>query len=296
MRGVPDLENSLFELIRRTSTDLPADVESALRRAFTREKKGGRAWWALAAILENIELARRKNAPICQDTGMLFFSFCVPVGFDTNAIVARTRSAVSKATREGFLRQNTVDSVTGAPYETNIAHGSPVIRFEQSASRLIDVRLLMKGGGSENVGRQYSLPDATLSAGRDLDGVRRCVLDAVWRAQGEACPPGVIGVCIGGDRASGYEHSKEQFFRKLDDKSPVRALAKLERTIVRQANQLGIGPMGLGSPVTILGAKVGALSRLPASFFVSVSTMCWAFRRRGVVLGADGGLKKWIYR
>lgn len=296
MRGLPDLEKSLFELIRRTSTDLPADVEAAIRRALAKERKGSRAAWVIGSILENIRLAREKRQPICQDTGELVFSFNIPTGFDVNALIAETRSAVSLATQRGYLRQNTLDSVTGVPYETNIAHGLPVFQFNHCARRVIDVSLLMKGGGSENVGSQYSLPDTNLDVGRDLDGVRRCVLDAIQKAQGDGCAPGVVGVCIGGDRGSGYEHSREQFFRKLDDKSPVRALAKLESKILREANRLGVGPMGMGGAVTILGAKLGALGRLPASFFVSVSFMCWAFRRRGVVLGSDGKIGRWLYR
>ncbi|MEI6217916.1 MAG: fumarate hydratase [bacterium] len=296
MRGLPDIEKSLLELIRRTSTDLPADVEAAIRRALVRERKGSRAAWALGSILENIALARQKDQPICQDTGELVFSFNIPIGFDVNALMAETRSAVSIATRRGYLRQNTLDSVTGVPYETNVAYGMPVFQFHHGARRVIDVSLLMKGGGSENVGCQYSLPDESLDADRDLEGVRRCVLDAIQKAQGNGCGPGVVGVCIGGDRASGYEHSREQFFRKLDDKSPVRALAKLESKILREANRLGIGPMGMGGAVTLLGAKVGALGRVPASFFVSVSFMCWAFRRRRVALGSDGKIGRWLFR
>ncbi len=296
MKGIPDLEKSLFELIRRTATELPADVEAAIRKAQAKEKKGGHAWWVLSSIIDNIELARKNDAPLCQDTGALLFFFRVPVGSDTNALVARTRAAVSKATRRGYLRENTLDSVTGAPYETNIAHGSPIFDIRPVAGKTIEARLLMKGGGSENVGRQYGLPDADLGAGRDLDGVRRCVLDAVQRAQGNGCSPGVVGVCVGGDRTTGYEHAKEQFFRKLDDKSRLTALSKLERRLVREANKLGIGPMGLGGVATLLGAKVGSLSRVPASFFVTVSFMCWCYRRRGIVMGPEGETRRQLYR
>ena len=288
-------EKNLFELIRRTSTDLPVDVESAIRRSLKNEKKGSNAWWALETILNNADLARKTDAPLCQDTGALLFSCMVPVGFDTNALVAVTRAAVSKATRLGYLRQNTIDSVSGATYATNVAPASPVFHFHQGARKTVDIRLVMKGGGSENVSGQYSLPNEDLGAGRDLDGVRRCVLDAVWQAQGGGCAPGVLGVCIGGDRATGYAHSKEQFLRKLGDRSPVRSLAKLEALIMKDAGTLGIGPMGLGGRVTLLGVKVDALSRLPASFFVSVSYMCWAFRRRGVLLGPEGGVNRWLY-
>jgi fumarate hydratase class I len=154
---------------------------------------------------------------------------------------------------------------------------------------------MLKGGGCENVGTQYSLPDTTLNAGRDMAGVRACILDAVYQAQGRGCAPGVLGVCIGGDRATGYAHSKEQFKRKLSDRSSVKALAKLETGILKEAQQLGIGPMGLGGQTTLLGLKLGALSRLPASYFVSVSYMCWAFRRRGALLGPEGGVQRWLY-
>ncbi|MFC1497179.1 fumarate hydratase, partial [Verrucomicrobiota bacterium] len=220
-------EKNIFELIRRTSTDLPADAETAIKRALKKEKKGSHAWWALTTILESAALARKNDVPLCQDTGALQFYFSVPVGFDTNALVAMTRTAVSRATRQGYLRQNTIDSISGAAYETNIAHASPVFHFQQGARKTVDVRLVMKGGGSENVGHQYSLPNIDLSAGRDLEGVRKCILDAAWRAQGKGCAPGVLGVCIGGDRSSAYAYSKEQFLRKISDKAREKTLAKL---------------------------------------------------------------------
>jgi len=288
-------EKNLFELIRRTSTDLPSGVENAIKRALKQEKRGTHGSWVLETLLANAKRAREKDVPLCQDTGSLIFYFSVPVGFDTNALTAWTRSAVAKATRHGYLRQNTTDSVSGGSYETNIAHGSPVFHIEQGARKTVDARLIMKGGGCENVGCQFSLPDETLQAGRDLAGVRRCVLNAVWQAQGRGCAPGVLGICVGGDRASGYTHSKEQFLRKVNDSSRVKALARLEARLLKDAKQLGIGPMGLGGRATLLGVKVGALSRLPGSYFVSVSFMCWAFRRRGVVLGPEGGVHRWLY-
>jgi fumarate hydratase class I len=288
-------EKNIFELIRRTSTDLPSDIEQGLRRALKREPRDSRAWWTLSIILKNVDVARENQTPLCQDTGTLVFYFRVPVGFDTNMLASRTRSAVSRATRHGFLRQNTIDSISGASYETNIAPSSPVFHFEQGARKTVEVILILKGGGCENVGTQYSLPDTTLNAGRDMAGVRACILDAVYQAQGRGCAPGVLGVCIGGDRATGYAHSKEQFKRKLSDRSSVKALAKLETGILKEAQQLGIGPMGLGGQTTLLGLKLGALSRLPASYFVSVSYMCWAFRRRGALLGPEGGVQRWLY-
>lgn len=288
-------QKNLLELIRRTSTDLPSDVELALRRAAARERKHPVARETFDTILRNVRLARRNDAPLCQDTGTLTFYCRVPASFDVNALKAAMRNAIADATQRGYLRQNCVDSLTGTTYPTNIAHGSPVFRWEQGANKTLDVRLVMKGGGCENVGKQYSLPDAHVQAGRDLGGVRRCVLDAIHEAQGKGCAPGVLGVCIGGDREGAYACAKEQFLRKVTEASRVSELAKLERRIMKDARELGIGAMGLGGSATLLGVKLAALSRVPASFFVTVSYMCWAFRRRGVQLSLNGGLRRWLY-
>ncbi len=287
-------EKNLLELIRRTSVDLPPDVEQALRKSLDGEADGSHARWALRTMIDNVDLARRNTTPICQDTGSLLFYFRVPAGFDTNTLVSATRNAVARATRKGYLRQNTVDSLTGAAYATNIGNGAPTFHFDQGARKTVEVRLMMKGGGCENVGRQYELPNPELGADRDLEGVRRCVLDAVWRAQGRGCAPGVLGVCIGGDRASGHAYAKAQFLRKLTDRSPVKVLARLEDQLMREAASLDIGPMGLTGRTALLGVKIGALCRLPASYFVTVSYMCWACRRRGAVFGPEGGIRRWL--
>ncbi len=288
-------EKNLLELIRRTSTDLPRDVEKALRTALDREGKGSMGHWALSTILEDARVAREKNRPICQDTGTVMFYFSVPVGFDSNMLVSSVRSAVSRATRYGYLRENTVDAITGGLYGTNIANGAPHVEVCQGARKTVDARLMLKGGGSENVGRQYSLPDSRFGASRNLNGVRKCILDAIWQAQGRGCAPGTIGVCIGGDRSSGYACSKEQFLRRIGQRSRTKALSELEKQCINCANEMQIGPMGLGGKTTVLDVKIGSLGRLPASFFVSVSYMCWALRRRGVRLGPEGGVDRWFY-
>jgi fumarate hydratase class I len=154
---------------------------------------------------------------------------------------------------------------------------------------------MLKGGGCENVGAQYSLPNEKLKANRDLDGCRKVILDAVLQAQGKGCGPGILGVCIGGDRATGYEFSKQQFLRKLGDRNENPQLDALEQDILKTANELGIGPMGFGGKTTLLGVKICAANRVPASFFVSVSYMCWAFRRQGVALDENSQILKWLY-
>ncbi|MGA2658554.1 MAG: fumarate hydratase [Verrucomicrobiota bacterium] len=289
------LPDSLLELIRRASAEIPEDVHRAIVGALEREKQGTIAQSAMKIIEQNIALARSKSQPICQDTGTIIFYVECPAGFDQIGFEEAARGAVKLATAKGFLRQNSVDSITGRNDGTNVGPGSPVVHFHQHRSSETTVRLVLKGGGCENVGAQYSLPNERLKANRDLDGCRKAILDAVLQAQGKGCGPGILGVCIGGDRATGYEFSKEQFLRRLDDQNPNPELEGLERDIVSTANKLGIGPMGFGGQTTLLGAKIGVLNRLPASYFVSVSYMCWAYRRQGIALGPEGEIRKWLY-
>jgi tartrate/fumarate subfamily iron-sulfur-dependent hydro-lyase alpha chain len=289
------LQDSLLELVRRASAELPDDVHRAVLQALEREKNGTIARSAMKIIDQNIALAKTKSQPICQDTGSIIFYVDCPVQFDQLAFAEAAREAVKLATRKGFLRQNSVDSLTGKNDGTNLGPGSPAIHFHQHRSPEVAVRLVLKGGGCENVGAQYSLPDESLKANRDLDGCRKAILDAVLQAQGKGCGPGILGICIGGDRATGYEFSKQQFLRPLDDRNPNSQLDQLERDVVETANALGIGPMGFGGRTTLLGAKIGALNRLPASYFVSVSYMCWAYRRQGMTLDANGAIEKWLY-
>jgi fumarate hydratase class I len=292
MKELPD---SLLELIRRTSAEIPDDVHRAIVGALEREKEGTIAQTAMKIIDRNTALARTKSQPICQDTGTIVFYVDCPAGFDEIGFEEEARGAVKLATAKGFLRQNSVDSLTGRNDGTNLGPGSPVVHFHQHRSAETTVRLVLKGGGCENVGAQYSLPNERLKANRDLDGCRKAILDAVLQAQGKGCGPGILGVCIGGDRATGYECSKTQFLRPLDDHNPDAALDRLEQDLVSTANKLGIGPMGFGGQTTLLGAKIGVLNRLPASYFVSVSYMCWAYRRQGVALGQEGEILKWLY-
>jgi fumarate hydratase class I len=288
----------VLELIRRTSAFLPPDVTNVIETHRALEQAGSKADLALSLVAQNIGLAKRLSAPICQDTGTITFYVKAPVGFDQLGLEDVCKDAVVEATAKGYLRQNSVDSVTGRNTGNNLGPGSPVFHWHQQKGDTIDVRLILKGGGCENMSAQYSLP-ATIGgqrADRDLEGVRKCILDAVWNAQGKGCGPGFLGVCIGGDRATGYEHAKEQLLREVDDTNSDPKLAALEARILQEANKLDIGPMGFGGKLTVGACKVGARNRLPASFFVSVAYMCWAYRRRGVVLDVEGDVVEWLYQ
>src|SRR5215204_2355054 len=234
------LQESLIELIRRTSAEIPEDVQKAIVRSLEEEKKGTIAESALKIIERNIELAKQKSQPICQDTGSILFYVDAPVGFDQIAFEETAREAVKLATKKGYLRQNSVDSLTGKNDGTNVGPGSPTIHFHQHRAPRVEVRLVLKGGGCENVGAQYSLPNEKLHANRDLEGCRKVILDAVLQAQGKGCGPGILGVCIGGDRSTGYELSKKQFLRTLPDRNAVKELDDLEQNVLKTANELGI--------------------------------------------------------
>ena len=297
---LPVFFESMVELITRASTDLPPDVRVAMERALDVEEPATRASQALTIIAQNIDQAESCEAPICQDTGMPTFEVRVPIGANQIWMRQRIREAVAEATRRGKLRPNSVDSITGENSGNNLGPGTPIIHFEQWESDEIEVKLILKGGGCENTNAQYSLPadlDHLGRADRTLEGVRKSILHAVWKAQGKGCSPGAVGVCIGGDRTSGYLHAKEQLFRTLDDTNSDPRLAALEAEIMDEANRLAVGPMGFSGKTSLIGCKIGALNRLPASFFVSVAYDCWAFRRLGVRLNASSGeITSWLYR
>jgi fumarate hydratase class I len=294
------LTSSLIQLITQTSTNLPPDVRAAMSEALRTETPDTQAAQALDVIAINTDMASEDEGPICQDTGMPTFMVHTPVGVDQIAIADAIRAAVAEATRRGKLRPNSVDSLTGKNSGDNLGEETPVIHFEQWRRDDIEVKLILKGGGCENKNIQYSLPTELPHlgrAGRDLAGVRKCILHAVWQAQGQGCAPGAVGVCIGSDRAHGYVLAKYQLFRTLDDVNPVPELAKLEAEILEDANRLGVGAMGFGGKASLIGCKVMAANRLPASFFVSVAYDCWAFRRLGVMLDAKtGAITSWLYR
>lgn len=294
------LRESLLALITETATNLPADVRRTLAKANRREPKGTQAGQALQIINLNVDMAKENVSPICQDTGMPTFQVHTPVGVNQIIIRKAILEAVEEATRRGKLRPNSVDSITGKNSGLNLGPGTPVIHFEQWERDDIEVLLILKGGGCENKNIQYSLPadlEHVGKAGRDIEGVYKCILHAIWQAQGQGCSAGFLGVCVGGDRTSGYANAKEQLFRDTGDTNPEPVLAELETRVMAHADKLGIGTMGFGGAVTVLGCKIGAQNRLPASFFVSVAYNCWAYRRMGVHLDpTTGAINSWMFR
>jgi fumarate hydratase, class I len=295
-----NFQESMYKLIVETSTKLPRDVRRAIKAAKARENAGTRAAMSLATITNNITMADEQVSPICQDTGLPTFKIKTPIGANQIEMKKAIYEAIAQATKDGKLRPNSVDSLTGANSGDNLGAGTPVIKFEQWEKDYIDARLILKGGGCENKNIQYSLPcelEGLGRAGRDLDGIRKCIMHSVYQAQGQGCSAGFIGVGIGGDRTSGYELAKDQLFRSVDDENPIEELKQLEEYVMENANKLGIGTMGFGGETTLLGCKVGVINRIPASFFVSVAYNCWAYRRLGVAINAETGeINEWMYQ
>ncbi|MEK4230772.1 fumarate hydratase [Solibacillus sp. FSL H8-0538] len=300
MTYLETLEKSLYDLVTETSTNLPKDVRRAIKKAKESENAGTRAAMSLDTIANNIAMAEDNVSPICQDTGLPTFKVYTPVGVNQIEIKAAIKNAIGATTADAKLRPNSVDSLTGENSGNNLGEGLPVIKFEQWENDYITIKLILKGGGCENKNIQYSLPaelEGLGRAGRDLDGIRKCILHSVWQAQGQGCSAGFIGVGIGGDRSSGYDLAKEQLFRSVEDVNPNPELAQLEQYIVEKSNTFGVGTMGFGGEATLLGCKIGVMHRIPASFYVSVAYNCWAYRRMAVDIDpATGEIIKWHYQ
>ncbi len=279
-----DLKDSILELIRKSATDLPGDIVKSLSEAYEREDDGTPAKGVFKTILKNVEMAKEQSTPICQDTGSLLFFVDFPVGASEKMYGDAIREAAVEATKKQYLRPNAVDPVTSKNSGNNLGENAPYIHFHQWDKDEVRIRVMLKGGGSENVGTQYKLPFPPLKAGRDLDGVRKVIIDAVVNAQGLGCAPGTLGVGIGGDRITSYALSKVQFFRKMGERNKDPEIAKLEKELYDTINKLQIGPMGFGGKTTVLDVFISSQARHPATFFVAISYMCWAFRRKTMIL------------
>jgi fumarate hydratase, class I len=277
------LREAIVELYRKAATSLPADVMSALQNVHRKEQKGSNAALALSVILENISGAVKTVRPVCQDTGVPVFFVKVPAGLSHLQIRSTIIKATQIATGEIPLRPNAVDILTEKNSGDNTGIGFPVIYTDEIKGRKLFIDLLLKGSGSENIGQLYKLPFEELQAERNLEGVRKCVLDTIYKAQGKGCPPYVIGVGIGATKDQVTRLSKEQLLRRLDDINQYPVLSRLEKRISNDINSLGIGTIGLGGRTTSLGVKIGINHRHPASYFVDISVSCWADRRARMI-------------
>jgi len=272
-----------FNLIKQAVIYLPEDVKRALRKACTEEtSETGRT--QLRAILENVELAEKLQVPVCQDTGTItFYVKASSQVKNLHRVEAALVAATRRATREVPLRPNAVDPFTRKNSGDNTGRFAPYLQWEIVPGDGLELTVMIKGGGSENVSAV-----GMLIPSEGIRGLKRFVVDAVIKAGAQPCPPTILGVAVGGGADVATKLAKKALLRPLDEASSDRGLAELEREILEAANMTGVGPMGLGGKTTVLGVHVDYAHRHPASFPAAVAFNCWAARRASARLSADG--------
>jgi fumarate hydratase subunit alpha len=276
------LEQGLLQLILKAETEIPSDVIVALKRAYLVE--GGAAKLQLEAMLANVELAKKKRCPMCQDTGILTFFVNVGVDFPAIGIIKGVvESAVGRATLEIPLRPNTVDPMTSTNHGDNLGSYLPHIIWDFTPGDDVHITVLPKGSGSENMSRL-----GMLSPGAGLEGVKQFVIDTVKKAGGRPCPPIVVGVGIGGSADLVMNLGKRALLRQVGTNHTEQPIATLEKDLLEMINTTGIGPMGMGGKITALDVHVEVAARHPASLPVGVVIQCWADRRAHMIIHADG--------
>jgi fumarate hydratase subunit alpha len=277
------VENIAVKLLQLATTELPHEVKEALRRAYSEEESEvGKS--QLKAILKNVELAEKMQKPLCQDTGVVIFY--VKAGGQVKGlgqIEEALRNATVKATREVPLRPNAVDPFTQKITEDNTGRLIPYIHWEVVPGDTLEITVMPKGGGSENVSAL-----GMLSPSQGIKGLKKFVIDTVINAGAKPCPPTILGVAIGGGADIAMKLAKAALLKPLNQPSLSPELAKLEKELCEAANQTGIGPMGLGGKITVLGVKVDYAYRHPASYPVAVAVQCWAARMASARIYPDG--------
>jgi fumarate hydratase subunit alpha len=277
------VENVAVKLLQLAVTELPEDVKKALRRAYNEEEKGvGKA--QLKAILDNVELAEKTGAPMCQDTGIIIFY--VEAGSQVEGldnVEEALRKATVRATREVPLRPNAVDPFTQKNTGDNTGRFIPYIHWKVVPRDNLEITVLPKGGGSENVSAL-----GMLSPSQGINGLKKFVVDTVIKGGAKPCPPTVLGVAVGGGADIAMNLAKEALLKPLNQPNSNSELAKLEQELREAANSTGIGPMGLGGKTTVLDVKIDYAHRHPASYPVAVVVQCWAARRASARIYSDG--------
>lgn len=267
------LIDAIVEMYRTAVTELPEDVVAALRRGHRSETQP-RAKRVLDTMLKNIDMADNEKRPLCQDTGIpLLYVQYQRKKYAQLELKRIIKDATTLATKTVPMRANAYDIVRG-----KVIGNYPVIYFKETEDQS-QIQLLLKGGGSENVSRVYQLPDRTIQAERDFEGIEKCIVDAVVKAQGRGCPPYIIGAAVCGNMEEASYRAKNRHLFTLTEHNPIPKLATMERRLLKKINALGIGPMGVGGKTTALGVKFTARYVHPASWFVGVSVGCWSMRR-----------------
>ena len=277
------VENVAVKLLQLAVTELPYDVKVALQRAY-REEENPVGKSQLKAILDNVELAEKTCTPMCQDTGVVIFYVKAGSKIDgLDKIGDALRKATIRATKDVPLRPNSVNPFTQKNTGDNTGKHVPYIHWEVVPGDTLEITVLPKGGGSENVSAL-----GMLSPNQGIDGVKKFVIDTIIGAGAKPCPPTILGIGVGGGADIAMKLAKKTLLKPLNQPNPNPELAKLEQELLEAANSTGIGPMGLGGKTTVLDVKIDYAHRHPASYPVAVVIQCWAARRASAVIHSDG--------
>jgi fumarate hydratase subunit alpha len=276
------LEDGILQLILKAETEIPPDVITALKQAYAIET--GAAKVQLEAMLDNVEKAKNKRCPMCQDTGILTFFVTIGTRFPATGILKQViEQAVARATLEIPLRPNTVDPMRSTNHGDNLGSYLPHILWDFEPGDSAHIITLPKGSGSENMSALQMLSPSV-----GLEGVKRFVVETVKKAGGRPCPPIVVGVGIGGSADLAMNLGKRALLRPVGTHHTEPLIAQLEKDLLEIINKTGIGPMGLGGKTTALDVHVEVAHRHPASLPVGVVIQCWADRRASLVIHSDG--------
>lgn len=264
------LEDVVFNLLKASNTKLPSDVGWALEAAAGWESDQT-AYSQLGAIMDNVRKAEFLSRSMCQDTGIPVFY--VKGRFDSS-IIGEIERGLARATKEIPLRPNTVDPLTRENYGNNLGEGMPVVHFSPTDDEFVEITVMPKGAGSENMTRLVMLNPSD-----GVEGVKKAITDAVLEAGGRPCPPGIVGVGIGGTSEKCISMAKEALLIPVGGDNPDPVLREIEEDVFVKLNESGLGPMGLGGRTTVLGVRVKKAACHTASLPVAVSIGCWANRR-----------------
>ncbi len=277
------VEKVAVNLLRLAVTELPKDVKEALQEAHRLEtSEAGKT--QLQAILNNIALAEKTGTPMCQDTGTIIFYIRAGANAkNLDVVESALRAATKRATVEVPLRPNAVDPFTSRNTGDNTGRSIPYVNWEIASGDTLEITVLPKGGGSENVCNM-----GMLVPGEGIKGLKKFVIDSVIKAGSKPCPPNILGVAVGGGADIAMKLAKKALLRPLKEPNLDREISELEKELLEAANSTGIGPMGLGGKFTVLGVKVDYAARHPASFPAAVAFNCWAARRASACVYSDG--------
>ena len=276
-----DVQNATVELLRKTVVKLPADVEEAIRKAYASET-GEVPKMQLKAIVDNIDMAVKGNTPMCQDTGVTIFYAALPRDCKVD-VEKGIVEGVRKATKEVPLRPNAVHPLTRKNPGDNVGERMPFINWKVHDKDYIEITVMTKGAGSENMSQL-----AMLTPTQGLKGIKEFILNAVLKAGSNPCPPTILGVGIGGSSDVAMKLAKEALLRPINQRHKDPEIAKLETELLEAINMLGIGPMGLGGKTTCLGLNIEYAYCHTASLPVGLNVQCWAGRRGTVRIYPDG--------